>query len=86
MKKEYYQIPAERLGEGAKLPILKLGDSGEVFYELAEEMCGAIRANNAAGKHTVFICPVGPVGPMSPSAPSVPSAPSNPRGMTKSRM
>ena len=62
MKKEYYQIPAERLGEGAKLPILKLGDSGEVFYELAEEMCGAIRANNAAGKHTVFICPVGPVG------------------------
>jgi len=58
----YYQISAQTLGEGAKLPILKLGDSGEVFYELAAEMCSVIRANNAAGKHTVFICPVGPVG------------------------
>lgn len=60
--KDYYQIPAERLGEGAKLPILKLGDSGEVFYELAKAMCDEIRANNEAGRRTVFICPVGPVG------------------------
>lgn len=59
---EYYQISAEKLGEGAKVPLLKLGDSGEVFYELALEMIEAIKANNAAGRHTVFICPVGPVG------------------------
>ena len=59
---EYYQISAQQLGEGAKIPLLKLGDSGEVFYELALEMVREIRANNAAGKHTVFICPVGPVG------------------------
>ena len=59
---EYYHIPAERLGEGAKLPILKLGDSGEVFYELALEMFREIQRNNAAGRRTVFIVPVGPVG------------------------
>ncbi|WP_366558981.1 hypothetical protein [Flavonifractor sp. An306] len=59
---DYYHISAQELGKDAKLPIVKLGDSGEVFYELAAEMCAEIRANNAAGKHTVFICPVGPVG------------------------
>ena len=59
---DYYHISAQELGQGAKLPILKLGDSGEVFYEMALEMVSTIRANNAAGKHTVFICPVGPVG------------------------
>lgn len=59
---DYYHISAQELGKDAKLPILKLGDSGEVFYEMAAEMCAAIRANNAAGKPTVFICPVGPVG------------------------
>ena len=35
MATEYYHIPASELGKGAKLPIVKLGDSGEVFYELA---------------------------------------------------
>ena len=58
----YYQISSEELGRGAKIPLLKLGDSGEVFYELALEMVNTIKANNAAGKKTVFICPVGPVG------------------------
>lgn len=58
----YYQISAEALGEGAKIPLLKLGDSGEVFYELALEMIREIEKNNKAGKRTVFICPVGPVG------------------------
>ena len=40
---DYYHISAQELGKGAKLPILKLGDSGEVFYEMAAEMCAAIR-------------------------------------------
>ena len=62
MSFEYYQISAQDLGKDAKVPILKLGDSGEVFYELALEMLNCIKANNAAGKKTVFICPVGPVG------------------------
>lgn len=62
MDTSYYQISADDLGKNSKVPLLKLGDSGEVFYELALEMVEAIKANNAAGKHTVFICPVGPVG------------------------
>ena len=58
----YYQIPSAELGKNAKLPILKLGDSGEVFYELALEMVKGIEENNARGDKTVYICPVGPVG------------------------
>ena len=59
---QYYHISAQELGKGARIPILKLGDSGEVFYELAMEMVREIQKNNAAGRRTVFICPVGPVG------------------------
>ena len=58
----YFHLSAQELGRDAKIPVVKLGDSGEVFYELALEMVSAIRSNNAAGKPTVFICPVGPVG------------------------
>lgn len=58
----YYQISANDLGLGAKIPLVKLGDSGEVFYEMALEMISTIQANNAQGKKTVFILPVGPVG------------------------
>lgn len=58
----YFHIPAEELGKGSKLKILKLGDSGEVFYEMAMEMINEIKKNNREAKHTVFICPVGPVG------------------------
>jgi len=59
---EYYQISAQDLGTGSKIPLKKLGDSGEVFYELALEMIGEIEKNNAQNRRTVFICPVGPVG------------------------
>lgn len=58
----YFHIPPEELGRDARLKIQKLGDSGEVFYEIAMEMIEEIRRNNAVGKKTVFICPVGPVG------------------------
>ena len=58
----YFRLSAQELGQNAKIPIVKLGDSGEVFYELALEMVSAIRSNNTAGRHTVLICPVGPVG------------------------
>ncbi len=62
MDHSFFQISEEALGQGAKIPLLKLGDSGEVFYEIAKEMTDIIKENNAQGKHTVFICPVGPVG------------------------
>ena len=39
-----------------------MGDSGEVFYEMAKEMVETIEAHNQEGTTTVFICPVGPVG------------------------
>ena len=58
----YFQISSGQLGRDAKIPLIKLGDSGEVFYEMALEMVNAIREHNAQGKRTVFICPVGPVG------------------------
>ena len=59
---DYFQISAQDLGKDAKIPVVKLGDSGEVFYELALEMVNTIREHNARGEKTVFICPVGPVG------------------------
>lgn len=62
MYHDYYHISARDLGQNAKLPILKVGDSGEAFYELACEMVDEIRRHNAAGEKTVFIVPVGPVG------------------------
>lgn len=59
---DYYHISAEDLGDGAKIPLVFPGDSNAVFTKLAQEMVECIEANNAQGKHTVFICPVGPVG------------------------
>ncbi len=59
---DYYHISAEDLGEGAKIPLVFPGDSNAVFTKLAQEMVECIEANNAQGKRTVFICPVGPVG------------------------
>ncbi len=58
----YYQISEQNLGEASRIPIIKLHDSEEVFTTLAVEMTDTIKSNNAAGKRTVFICPVGPVG------------------------
>ncbi len=57
----YYSFGREELLKG-KIPVKLLGDSGEVFYELALEMVNAIEANNKRGERTVFIIPVGPVG------------------------
>lgn len=62
MDKTYYHISREQLGEGAKLPLVKMESSEAVFRAMADMMADAIAANNAAGRRTVFICPVGPVG------------------------
>ena len=59
---DYYHLSANQLGEGAKIDLVKLGSSGEVFYEMALDMISEIEAHNARGTHTVLICPVGPVG------------------------
>lgn len=62
MNMSYFNIPASELGKDAKVPLLVMGDSGEVFYEMALEMIDVIEENNAVGRRTVMIVPVGPVG------------------------
>ena len=62
MTHDYYHITAENLGKDAKVPLRVLGDSGEIFYEMALAMVNEIREHNERGEKTVFICPVGPVG------------------------
>ncbi len=61
MDKKYFMTEPAELAAG-RIPVKLLGDSGEVFYELALEMIGEIERNNALGRRTVFIVPVGPVG------------------------
>ena len=62
-KHEYYTYTKEELSnKGAKLPVIVMEDNAAVFQSMAEEMTEEIKKNNAAGKKTVFICPVGPVG------------------------
>ena len=60
--KTYYSLKAEELAQGARIPLMRLNESGEVFYELALAMIRAIEDNNREGKPTVLILPVGPVG------------------------
>ncbi len=62
MMHEYYAYSAEELQKRARIPVCLMGSSERVFERLAGEMIGQIEGNNAAGKPTVFICPVGPVG------------------------
>jgi glucosamine-6-phosphate deaminase len=59
---DYYRIGRAELGVDAKIPLRKLGQAGEVFYEAAMDMVGTIEAHNAEKRRTIFICPVGPVG------------------------
>ena len=60
--KKYYSYTAQELMENAKLPVRCMASSEEVFRALADEMISLIEKNNAEGKRTVVICPVGPVG------------------------
>lgn len=62
MDRSVFSYSKERLISEGKIPVKCLGDSGEVFYELALEMVNQIEENNKKGEKTVFICPVGPVG------------------------
>ena len=59
---DYYTLSSEDLGRNSKVPILKMTERGELFYEFALEMIEGIRKNNAEGRQTVYILPVGPTG------------------------
>jgi glucosamine-6-phosphate deaminase len=62
MATNYFNKESSELTDGNKVKVKLLGDSGEVFYEMAREMTETIKEHNQKGIPTVFICPVGPVG------------------------
>ena len=62
MYHEYYDYDKERLLANPKIPMEVMADKPTVFQAIAREMADEIKARNAAGKTTVFICPVGPIG------------------------
>jgi len=55
-------IPAERLGEGSPIRVEVLETDQDLYHDMARTMLNQVRANDAAGRPTVFILPVGPVG------------------------
>lgn len=58
---EYLDFKGKQLEKGA-IPIDVYKDAEAAFKHMAVEMVEAIEANNAKGKRTLFICPLGPVG------------------------
>ena len=55
-------ITTEELGQGSPIALEIVDTDIDLYHHLAWTMLDALRANNAAGRHTVFIVPVGPVG------------------------
>lgn len=56
------KVPRDALGIGTNIRVDVRDDVGEVIHEFAYTMLNEIKRNNAAGKPSVFIVPVGPVG------------------------
>lgn len=62
MHHDYYYYDKEQLLAAPKIPMEVMEDKPTVFKTIAREMADIIKEHNAAGKTTVFICPVGPIG------------------------
>lgn len=62
MRHDYYGYDKEQLLAAPKMKLFCLEDNQAVFQQMAEQMVEEIQANQAKGRRTVFICPVGPVG------------------------
>jgi glucosamine-6-phosphate deaminase len=60
--KNYFNLEPSELSVNNKVPYKCLGESYNVFKQMAEEMFNCIEENNKKGEPTVFITPVGPVG------------------------
>lgn len=56
------KVPRDALGIGTNIRVDVRDEVGEVIHEFAYTMLNEIKRNNAAGKPSVFIVPVGPVG------------------------
>jgi len=55
-------IPAEKLGEGSPIRVEILETDEDLYHDMARTMLNKVRENDALGKPTLFILPVGPVG------------------------
>ena len=62
MNREIYYCKKEAFLKNAKLPVRILESEQAIYEEIAEIMLDTIKQNNAAGKPTTIICPVGPIG------------------------
>lgn len=62
MRHDYYYFNKGELLAAPRIPLEVMADNAAVFRTIAREMADEIKKNNAAGRRTVFICPVGPVG------------------------
>lgn len=58
----YEHVTREELLANARIPIRVVETEEDLYADMAAAMLGEIEANNARGKNTVFIVPVGPVG------------------------
>lgn len=58
----FYRIPKESLGKGARIPLIDAGTASEVFALAAREILDIIESHNANGQQSALIVPVGPVG------------------------
>ncbi len=58
---DYRDLSVAELLEKTKIPIEVLDTEDDVYYDIVRVMMEEIRANNAKGKNTVMIVPVGPV-------------------------
>ncbi len=55
-------IPETELGKKSKIPLRIVEEDKDMCYDMALNILKEVAENNAAGKKTVFIFPVGPVG------------------------
>ena len=62
MRHDYYSYTKEELLKQPKICLHCYETDQDVFRHMAEEMVDAIIQNQAEGKSTIFICPVGPIG------------------------
>ena len=58
----YENVTREELIRDAKTPIRIVETEQDMYEDMAQVMFDCITENNAAGKNTVFIVPVGPIG------------------------
>lgn len=58
----YEHVSREELLKSSRIPIRVVETEEDVYADMAQTMFQQIEENNAAGKNTVLIVPVGPVG------------------------